>query len=72
MLLHVGMIEQTQVAAYTRADVRAEWRLTGRLSAIAVGQNLLDAAHGEFSGKITFLTATQIPRSVSVRLRWIF
>jgi iron complex outermembrane receptor protein len=72
MLLHVGQLEQSQVAAYTRADIRAEWRLTGRLSAIAVGQNLLDAAHSEFSGAVTFLTATQIPRSASVRLRWIF
>ena len=72
IVLHVGMLEQTQVAAYTRADVRGEWRVTESLSAIVVGQNLLDAAHREFSGRITFLTATQIPRSVSVRLRWKF
>ena len=72
MLLHVGPLEQTGISAYTRADVRAEWRLTERLSAIAVGQNLLDAAHPEIAGSGTFLMATQIPRSVSVRLRWVF
>jgi iron complex outermembrane receptor protein len=72
MVLHVGMLEQTQVVAYTRADVRGEWRVTEQLSAIAVGQNLLDAAHREFAGRVTFLTATQIPRSASVRLRWMF
>jgi iron complex outermembrane receptor protein len=72
MLLHVGPLEQTGISAYTRADVRAEWRLTERLSAIAVGQNLLDASHSEFAGSVTFLTATQIPRSASIRLRWKF
>ena len=72
MLLHVGPLEQTGISAYTRADVRTEWRLTERLSAIAVGQNLLDAAHFEIAGSGTFLMATQIPRSVSVRLRWVF
>jgi outer membrane receptor protein involved in Fe transport len=72
VVLHVGMLEQTQVAAYTRADVRAEWRVTDHVSAIAVGQNLLDASHSEFAGSVTFLTATQIPRSASFRLRWTF
>jgi outer membrane receptor protein involved in Fe transport len=72
MVLHVGRLEQTQIAAYTRADVRAEWRVTEHLSAIAVGQNLLDAAHSEFAGPVTFLMATQIPRSASARLRWTF
>ena len=35
------------VDAYTRADVSAEWRVTRRLSAMAIGQNLFDAAHAE-------------------------
>ncbi len=58
--------------AYTRADVSAEWRFTSRLSAMAIGQNLFDAAHAEFGGTGSLLLATQVPRSASLRLRWTF
>ena len=71
-IFHVGALEQLQVAAYTRADVNAEWRFTSRLSAMAIGQNLFDAAHAEFAGAASLLLATQVPRSVSLRLRWTF
>ena len=71
-IFHVGPLEQLQVDAYTRADVTAEWRFTSRLSAMAIGQNLFDAAHAEFAGAGSLLLATQIPRSASVRLRWTF
>jgi iron complex outermembrane receptor protein len=67
---HVGPIEQLPVAAYTRADISAEWRFSSRLSAMAIGQNLLDAAHAEFAGTGSLLLPTQVPRSVSLRLRW--
>jgi iron complex outermembrane receptor protein len=69
---HVGPLVQLQVAAYTRADVSAEWRFTKQLSAMAIGQNLLDAAHAEFGGVGSLLLATQVPRSASLRLRWTF
>ena len=69
-LFHVGPIEQIAVAAYTRADVNAEWRITPRISAMVVGQNLLDAAHPEFGSGTSLLLATQIPRSIGFRLRW--
>ena len=69
---HVGPLEQLQVSAYTRADVSAEWRLTSRLSAMAIGQNLFSAAHAEFTGTTSLLLATQVPRSASLRLRWTF
>ena len=71
-LFHVGPLEQLQVDAYTRADVSAEWRFTSRLSAMAIGQNLFDAAHAEFAGAGSLLLATQVPRSASLRLRWTF
>jgi iron complex outermembrane recepter protein len=71
-IFHVGPIEQLQVDAYTRADVSAEWRFTSRLSAMAIGQNLFDAAHAEFGGTGSLLLATQVPRSASLRLRWTF
>jgi iron complex outermembrane recepter protein len=71
-LFHVGRLEQLQVDAYTRADVTAEWRFTRRLSAMAIGQNLLDPAHPEFAGPSTLAMTTQVPRSGSLRLRWTF
>ena len=61
-----------QVDAYTRADATAEWRFSSRLSAMAIGQNLFDDAHAEFAGAAALVQATQMPRSVSVRLRWTF
>jgi iron complex outermembrane receptor protein len=69
-VFHVGPIERLQVAAYTRADISAEWRFNSRLSAMAIGQNLLDPSHTEFAGTGSLLLATQVPRSVSLRLRW--
>ena len=69
-IFHVGSLEQSQVAAYTRADVSAEWQFTRRLSAMAIGSNLFDAAHAEFGDSGSLLRTTQMPRSVSVRLRW--
>lgn len=71
-IFHVGRLEQFKVGAYTRADVNAEWRFTSRLSAMAIGQNLFDAAHAEFGGPTTFLLVTQVPRSLGLRLRWTF
>jgi iron complex outermembrane receptor protein len=71
-IFHVGRLEQSQVDAYTRADVSAEWRVTRRLSVMAIGQNLFAAAHVESVGVGSLLLATQVPRSASVRLRWTF
>ena len=71
-LFHVGRIERLEVPAYTRADVTAEWRFARGLSATVVGQNLLDAAHMEFTGVSSLLTATEVARSASVRMRWTF
>lgn len=71
-MFHVGRLEQMQVSAYTRADVSAEWRFTSGLSIVASGQNLFDAAHAEFAGTQSLLLSTQVPRSASLRLRWIF
>ena len=71
-IFRVGRLEQYGVAAYTRADVSAEWRFTSGLSAMAIGQNLFTAAHPEFAGAGSFLLVTEVPRSASVRLRWTF
>jgi iron complex outermembrane receptor protein len=71
-IFHVGRLEQLQVAAYTRADINAEWRFSSRLSAMVIGQNLFDAAHAEFGTTGSLLLATEVPRSASLRLRWTF
>jgi outer membrane receptor protein involved in Fe transport len=71
-LFHVGPLEQSHVDAYTRADISAEWRFTNRLSAMAIGQNLLDAAHTESAGAGSLLLVTQVPRSAGLRLRVTF
>lgn len=69
-VFHVGRLEQLGVEAYTRADISAEWRFTSRLSVMAIGQNLLDSAHAEYAGAESLTLPTQVPRSVSIRLRW--
>ena len=69
-LFYVGPLVQLAVDGYTRADVSVEWRFSRRLAVMAIGQNLLDAAHGEFGTANTLLLATQVPRSASLRLRW--
>lgn len=71
-LFHAGRLPTSGIEGYTRADLTAEWRLTDRLGLMALGQNLLTAEHPEFSGAGTLLIATQVPRSVGVRLRWSF
>jgi outer membrane receptor protein involved in Fe transport len=69
-LYGVGPLVQYGVDGYTRADVTAEWRVNRQLSIMATGQNLLDPAHPEFSTAGSVLLATQVPRSVSLGVRW--
>jgi iron complex outermembrane receptor protein len=69
-IFHVGPLDQLQVAAYTRADISAEWRFSSRLSLMAIGQNLLNAAHTEFAGAASLVQTTEVPRSASLRMRW--
>ena len=71
-IFRVAARQQFQVAVYTRADISAEWRVTSRLAVMAVGQNLLDAAHAEFVGSGALLLPTEVRRSAGVRLRWTF
>lgn len=71
-IFHVGPLDRIGIDGYTRTDLIAEWRFTNRLSAMAIGRNLFDAAHVEFGGTETLVLATQVARSASVRLRWTF
>jgi iron complex outermembrane receptor protein len=67
----VGGLRKPDVLAYTRLDARAELRLTSRLTAAAVAQNLLTGHHQEFASDFLFLTSS-VPRSARLDLRWEF
>ena len=69
-IFRVGPLDRYQVKGYTRTDVTAEWRFSGGLALMAIGQNLFVASHQEFAGSDSFVLATQVPRSASLRLRW--
>jgi len=71
-IFHVSPLERYNVSAYTRGDATAEWRFNSGLSLMAIGQNLFDTSHAEFSGAASLLRATEVPRSASLRLRWTF
>lgn len=71
-MYHVGRLERLGVESYQRGDVTAEWQWTDRLSVMAIGQNLLEGAHPEFTGGDPLHTSTEMPRSAAIRLRWIF
>jgi len=72
MLFHTGALRTLGIAAYSRADVRVEVALTRQLSAAIVGQNLFDPRHAEYGGNGAIVTATEIPRSAHLQLRWEF
>jgi iron complex outermembrane receptor protein len=71
-LFHVGRLRSLGVPAYTRADARAELKISKPLSLVAVGQNLLESTHAEYAGFATGLNPTLIPRSFDIRLLWRF
>jgi outer membrane receptor protein involved in Fe transport len=66
-----GHLRRLGVPAYTRLDARAEFRVNSRLTAAAVGQNLLSSQHAEFTSDILYLTSG-MPRSARLDLRWEF
>jgi outer membrane receptor protein involved in Fe transport len=71
-LFYVGPLEQYAVDGYTRVDVSADWRLSRQMSVMVTGQNLLHAAHTEFSTASGLLLATQVPRAATLSLRWAY
>jgi iron complex outermembrane receptor protein len=68
-LYHVGALRTLTIPAYTRADARAEVKITQPLALVVAGQNLLDRAHAEWA-TTEGVTATLIPRSITVSLVW--
>ncbi len=72
LVLHVGAISGVTTPAYTRADLRVEFAATRQLSLVAVGQNLIDPSHVEFSAVGAQVIATRQPRAGRVQLLWKF
>lgn len=71
-LYRVGAIRTLEVPAYARLDAQLEVRLADHLSAIAVGRNLTDPSHGEFTNAPVVAASTRIPRTARFDLRWSF
>ncbi|MEP6592616.1 MAG: TonB-dependent receptor [Acidobacteriota bacterium] len=70
LLFYVGPLVRLAIPAYTRADVRVEWALTSRLSAVVQAQNLLSASHPEFLMDPATMVSTRVPRSARAQLVW--
>jgi len=63
-LRRVGSLSYGDVDAYTELDVRLAYKPFKNTEFALIGQNLLDAAHQEFSPNLFGLPATQIERSL--------
>jgi iron complex outermembrane receptor protein len=66
-LRHVGQLRAPLVPAYTSLDMRVGWKVSPALELSVVGQNLLDAAHGEFGAAAG---RSEFERGVFVKAVW--
>ncbi len=64
---HVAALAAPDVPSYTALDARFGWRLQPNLELSLVGQNLLDADHGEYG---SIATRSRIPRTVLLEVQW--
>ncbi len=71
-LRHVGEVENRDrvIPAYWSLNARLEWRPSSRLRLSLSGDNLLDAAHPEYSDELNVVRATEVPRAVWLKLHW--
>jgi len=68
-LSRVGRLRATATPAYTRVDARVEVKLSPRLTATVIAQNLQSRSHAEMSLPPL---VTRVPRSARVELRWTY
>ncbi len=74
-LRYVGELSDSggvAIPAYWSLDARIGWRLDNGLSLSLVARNLLDAAHPEYSDKLDTVVATEVPRTLWLKVRWDF
>ena len=67
-IYYTGRLKELDVPAYSRTDARLALKLSSAVTLEAIGQNLFNARHAEFSDQ-RFQT-TMIPRSARLQLRW--
>lgn len=63
---HVSALPAPIVPAYTEVDVRAAWRISDEWELAALGRNLVEARHQEWSGT----TQEYVPRSFWLSFSW--
>lgn len=66
-LRHVAQLSNVVVPAYTSLDMRLGWKVSSALELSVVGQNLLDASHGEFGAAAG---RSEFERGVFVKAVW--
>lgn len=66
---YVGKVGNQNVDSYTRVDFRLAWKPVRNGEIILAGQNINNDEHSEF-GSVPFTTATQVPRSFYLGLKW--
>ena len=66
-----GFGATSSVPAYTSLNARLAWRPRKEVELSLVGQNLLDKRHPEFIGE-SFVTETEVERSIYGQVRWDF
>lgn len=65
-----GRLEDLDVPAYTRLDLRLGWRVRPGLELSLTGRNLMQRSHREFQAED--VQASEIPRSWLAQARWTF
>lgn len=68
-MYYVGRVGNHNVDSYTRLDFRVAWKPVTDIEVALVAQNINNSEHSEF-GSVPFTTATQVPRSFYVGVKW--
>ena len=71
-LRYVDSTPHISVPSYWSLDLRLAWQITPTLELSAVGQNLLQSQHAEFTPTTIKTQPTEVERSFYVKLSWEF
>lgn len=68
----VKSIDSVSIPGYLTMDARLGWKPTKTLELSLVGQNLFKNRHPEYIPEIINTTASEVPRAVYAKLKWVF
>jgi iron complex outermembrane receptor protein len=71
-LRYISELDAFDIDSYTELDLRFGWQMTEDIELAAVGQNLLDSDHEEFSSTLVDTQRTAIDRGVYGYVTWRF